>query len=77
VSGHIAEPISQGETTMRTVMISIAAFSALITFAGMPSAVTALTEAQLTAPPVSAHQQFRVKNAVRTANPIHAPLFAS
>jgi hypothetical protein len=62
---------------MRTFMISIAAFAAVITFAGMPSAVTALTEAQLTAPLVSAHQQFRVKNAVRTAHPIHVPMFAS
>jgi hypothetical protein len=43
----------------------------------MPSAVTALSEAQLTARPVSTHQQFRVKDAVRTAHPIHAPLFAS
>jgi hypothetical protein len=59
---------------MRTFMISIAAFAALV---GMPSAVTALSEAQLTARPVSTHQQFRVKDAVRTAHPIHAPLFAS
>jgi hypothetical protein len=62
---------------MRTFMISIAAVAALITFAGMPSSVTALTDAQLSAPPVSAHQQVRVKDAVRTGHPIHAPLFAS
>jgi hypothetical protein len=62
---------------MRTSVVLIAAFAALIIFAGMPSAVTALSEAQLTAPPASTHQQFRVRDAVRTAHPIHAPLFAS
>ena len=62
---------------MRTFMISIAAFAALSAFVGMPSAVTALTEAQLAAPTASAHQQYRVKGAVRTALPIHVPLFAS
>ena len=62
---------------MRTFMISIAAFATLVAFVGMPSAVTALTEAQFAAPRASAHQQFRVKDAVRTAHPIHAPLFAS
>jgi hypothetical protein len=61
---------------MRTFMISIA-FAALIAFVGMPSAVTALTEAQLAAPTASAHQQFRVKDAVRSARPTHVPLFAS
>jgi hypothetical protein len=62
---------------MRTFMISIAAFAALIAFVGMPSAVTALKEAQFAAPTASAHQQFRVKDAVRNARPIHVPLFAS
>ena len=62
---------------MRTFMISIAAFAAVIAFAGMPSAVTALTEAQFAAPTASAHQQFRVKDAVRIARPIHVPIFAS
>jgi hypothetical protein len=62
---------------MRTFMISIAAFAAVITFAGMPTAVTALTEAQLAAPPVSAHHQMTVKDAVRTVHPAHTPLLAS
>jgi hypothetical protein len=62
---------------MRTFMILIAAFAALIAFVGIPSAVTALAEAQFAAPTASAHQQFRVKDAVRTGLTIHVPLFAS
>ena len=80
VSGHIEgppEPITQGETTMNKTIISIATLAALITIAGMPSAVTALTEAQLAAPQASAHHEFRVNNAVRTVHQNHAPLFAS
>ena len=34
---------------MRTFVISIAAFATLVAFAGMPSSVTALTEAQFAA----------------------------
>jgi hypothetical protein len=70
VSGHIAGPagpISQGETTMRTSIISIAAI-ALVAIVAMPSIVIALSG--------SAHQQFHVKD-VRTIHPIHAPLLAS
>jgi hypothetical protein len=62
---------------MRTSVISIAAFLALVAFAGMPSAVTALSETHFAPPSASTHQQFRVKDAVRTVHPIHAPLFAS
>jgi hypothetical protein len=62
---------------MRMSVISIAAFVGLVAFAGMPSAVAALTEAHFATPTGSAHQQFRVKDAVRTVHPIHAPLFAS
>ena len=62
---------------MRTFMISIAAFAALIAFVGMPSAVTALTEAQFAAPTATAPQQFRVKDAVRIARRIHVRVFAS
>jgi hypothetical protein len=43
----------------------------------MPSAVTALTEAQSAAPTASTHHQIRVNDAVRTVRPAHAPLFAS
>jgi hypothetical protein len=66
--------MSQGETVMRTSVISIAVIAALIAFAGMPSTVAALTEAHFASAAV--HQQFRVKDAVRTVHPIHAPLFA-
>ena len=69
--------MSQGETVMRTSVISIAVIAALIAFAGMPSTVNALTEAHFAAPVAAVHQQFRVKDAVRTVHPIHAPLFAS
>jgi hypothetical protein len=62
---------------MRTFMISIAAFAALMAFVGMPSAVTALSEMQSAAATASAHQHFRVKDAVRAVHPINAPLFAS
>jgi hypothetical protein len=62
---------------MNKIVISFATLAALITIAGMPSAVTALTEAQLAAPQASAHHEFRVQNAVRTVHPNHAPLFAS
>jgi hypothetical protein len=62
---------------MRYLMISLAAFAAAIAFVGMPSAVTALTEAQSAAPTPSTHHQIRVNDAVRTVRPAHAPLFAS
>ena len=80
MSGHIAWARRADQPrgdTMRTFMISIAAFAALSAFVGMPSAVTALTEPQFAAPTANAHQQFRLKDAVRIARPIHVPMFAS
>jgi hypothetical protein len=68
---------TQGETIMRKFIISIATLAALTTFASMSSAVTGLSEAHFAAPMTSAHHQFRVKDAVRTVHPAHAPLFAS
>jgi hypothetical protein len=62
---------------MRKFIISITTFAALTTFAGMSSAVPALSETHFIAPMTSAHHQFRVKDAVRTVHPAHAALFAS
>jgi hypothetical protein len=57
VSGHIGWPaglIKQGETTMRKFISSIATLAALITFAGMSSAVTVLSELHFAAPKTNA-----------------------
>jgi hypothetical protein len=61
---------------MRKFIISLAAVSALISFAGS-SAVTALSQSQFAATTTSAHHQIKVNDAVRTVHPAHAPLFAS
>jgi hypothetical protein len=56
-SGHIgwpAGPIKQGETTMRKFIISIATLAALITFAGISSAVTVLREPHFAVPKANA-----------------------
>ena len=43
---YSAQPIKQGEATMRKFVISIATLAALITLAGMSSAVTVLSLSQ-------------------------------
>jgi hypothetical protein len=53
---------------MRKFIISIATLAAVTTFAGMSSAVTALSETHFASSMTSAHHQFRVNDTVPTVH---------
>ena len=61
---------------MRKFIISFATVATLIGFAET-SAVTAVSQSQITETAASAHHQMTVKDAVRTVHPAHTPLLAS